>query len=340
MIPNFVSNIRVNNIDNLSLLYHKYYKGEYESKDKKDFFKIFISRAGSLNNNNLNAYKKRHEKILQSLKSNCYVIDNLELKTDWRLVVGLGGESVLETSIALHPLYGFPYIPSSAVKGITRAFAVLEKGKAADEHDKKINPNSEIDPLAVKIFGKENSAGQVTFFDALPNNIDIFDLDIMNVHYDEYYNNDSVPPADWMKPIPITFVTIKSNVHFNFFLAARNIDLVTEAKHWLHSGLVELGAGGKISAGYGYFIPLNNVIIESQSDKSISTIKKEYPIAEIVDITQKPYTAKLVDKAEIFTIGNIGNPKGLGLEVGSKIYVKIILDKNKKIQSLQFVKKV
>ena len=46
--------------------------------------------------------------------------------TDWRMVVGLGGETVLETDLTLHHLYGFPYIPGSALKGLTRAYAAGE----------------------------------------------------------------------------------------------------------------------------------------------------------------------------------------------------------------------
>jgi CRISPR-associated protein Cmr6 len=43
-----------------------------------------------------------------------------------RLVVGLGSESTLETSITLHPHYGFPYIPGSAVKGLCRTVAIYD----------------------------------------------------------------------------------------------------------------------------------------------------------------------------------------------------------------------
>jgi len=52
---------------------------------------------------------------------------NLQIKfctfqPDWRFVVGLGGESVYETSITLHHIYGFPYIPGQAVKGVVRSY--------------------------------------------------------------------------------------------------------------------------------------------------------------------------------------------------------------------------
>jgi len=51
------------------------------------------------------------------------------LKTKSRLVVGLGDESVYETSIRLHRNYGVPYIPGSALKGVAKhyVFGILAR---------------------------------------------------------------------------------------------------------------------------------------------------------------------------------------------------------------------
>lgn len=46
--------------------------------------------------------------------------------TSSRLIVGLGSTSVLETSIKLHHIYGVPYIPSSAIKGVLRVYKMWE----------------------------------------------------------------------------------------------------------------------------------------------------------------------------------------------------------------------
>jgi CRISPR-associated protein Cmr6 len=46
------------------------------------------------------------------------------------LVVGLGAEHVLETSITLHRTYGFPLIPGSALKGLTRTLALFQVADA------------------------------------------------------------------------------------------------------------------------------------------------------------------------------------------------------------------
>lgn len=42
------------------------------------------------------------------------------------MIVGLGATHTFETALTLHPLYGFPYIPGTAVKGITRAAAFYD----------------------------------------------------------------------------------------------------------------------------------------------------------------------------------------------------------------------
>jgi CRISPR type III-B/RAMP module RAMP protein Cmr6 len=49
-----------------------------------------------------------------------------DLRTQSRLVVGLGADSVLETSITLHRVYGFPIIPGNALKGLARTWALIE----------------------------------------------------------------------------------------------------------------------------------------------------------------------------------------------------------------------
>src|SRR5713226_261316 len=58
---------------------------------------------------------------------------------DWRMAVGLGGETVLETDLTLHHLYGIPYIPGSALKGLTKAYVTGEVHPS-----KKIDDDNEI----------------------------------------------------------------------------------------------------------------------------------------------------------------------------------------------------
>src|SRR6266516_7290737 len=110
-----------------------------------------------------------------------------DLTLDWRMVVGLGGETVLETDLTLHHLYGIPYIPGSALKGLTRAYAVTEEKEVfipSDKPDEAFVPSLTIEKdheTIQRIFGKQKETGTVIFFDALPQNGEArFELDIMN----------------------------------------------------------------------------------------------------------------------------------------------------------------
>ncbi len=171
---------------------------------------------------------------------------------DWRMVIGLGGESVLETDITLHHLYGIPFIPASALKGLTRAYVTGEvEGYKSDKID---NDNEEIK----RIFGSQEHAGTVIFYDAMPlNGITNFVLDIMNPHYPEYYSGNK-PPTNDQNPVPITFLTV-TNTTFTFALAHRDaskeqhVKDVEQVKIWIQEALQKYGVGGKTSAGYGYF---------------------------------------------------------------------------------------
>jgi CRISPR type III-B/RAMP module RAMP protein Cmr6 len=71
------------------------------------------------------AYRQRWEAAARSQGGEPFV-----LKTDWRMVVGLGGASVLETAMTLHRIYGFPIVPGSALKGLTRAGLLLTVAEA------------------------------------------------------------------------------------------------------------------------------------------------------------------------------------------------------------------
>ncbi len=57
--------------------------------------------------------------------------EQFSMKTKSRLIIGLGDESVYETSIRLHRNYGVPYIPGSALKGVTKhyIFSVMAEEK-------------------------------------------------------------------------------------------------------------------------------------------------------------------------------------------------------------------
>jgi len=120
-----------------------------------------------------------------------------------------------------------------------------------------VEDKKESDPSFAAVFGTpppNASAGKVIFFDAVPANPANLklDLDVMNPHYSQYYQGSS-PPADYLNPVPVFFLTIGLGSEFLFAVAAKNKDasLAQQAQGWLQAGLREMGVGAKTVAGYG-----------------------------------------------------------------------------------------
>ena len=167
-----------------------------------------------------------------------------------RMVVGLGAESVLETSVTLHRTYGIPYIPGSALKGLAASYALQKLG---DEWHK--------DGKAYKVvFGDTDDAGYLTFFDALyiPGTGykgQVLYPDVITVHHPKYYqgNKDLKPPADWDSPTPIPFLSATGT-----YLIALAAPELYESQQWIERAfeilglaLKTMGIGAKTSSGYG-----------------------------------------------------------------------------------------
>ena len=158
-------------------------------------------------------FYKLQESLWKSKLEECGInpdefLKDLRLETKTRLVVGLGDESVYETSIKLHRNYGVPYIPGSALKGVAKHYSILNltdrlinehlsidffelakrvqdalETSVTDENDEKavekavkdklkINniPNEILDEFKSlrKIFGTQSYEGSIIFFDAFP----------------------------------------------------------------------------------------------------------------------------------------------------------------------------
>ncbi len=198
--------------------------------------------------------KKLLNKVIERQKQ---IGDNtFELTTQTRLVVGLGSGSVLETSIKLHHIYGIPYIPASAIKGVLRAYRIWKLADWNEERFKEIErrvdenkPSSEEEDKITKIFGNQQQKGNLIFLDAYPISFEGFDIDIMNPHFPDYYDKDK-PPADWQNPNPITFLTIPEGTTFEFFFKNSEIyDRNLESD--LKEAFKYIGIGAKTALGYG-----------------------------------------------------------------------------------------
>ncbi|MEI7769219.1 MAG: type III-B CRISPR module RAMP protein Cmr6 [Chloroflexales bacterium] len=175
-----------------------------------------------------------------------------------RVVVGLGAEGVLENAITLHRAYGVPYIPGSALKGLTAAYAhrrLLDGTWHKEVRNKEGQVVTALGEAHKLVFGDTTSAGYVTFFDALyvPGSATATRPllpDVLTVHHPKYYQggDEAVAPADWDSPTPISFISATGR----FLVAlAGPTQWVDTAYDILSLALDELGVGGKTAAGYG-----------------------------------------------------------------------------------------
>ncbi len=177
-----------------------------------------------------------------------------EAEVNGRIVVGLGSEGVLETSITLHKTYGVPYIPGCALKGVAARFA--------RQH---LDDNWKADGGSyVTLFGNTDNAGYVTFFDAMPTSNVRMCNDIITVHHKDYYGGNK-PPADWDDPTPIPFISVTGK----YYLAlAGPENWVQPAFEILEHALNYLGVGAKTSSGYGRLKLTSEKLISRDSLKT------------------------------------------------------------------------
>lgn len=256
-------------IDNYALHFHKFVKF-INNKAKAPDFDIFDIEDQKI----INEIIEKQKRLLSIYEPN-YRFEK-QLKTSWRLAIGLGHESVYETSMTFHYIYGLPYIPSTSIKGVVRSCIINQN---FDNNEIKAISESE---TFCKIFGcpdeiKDENAkikypsairnekgkplayqGEIIFFDAFPTNCPKIKIDIMNPHFQEYYKDGKTPPMDHFSPIPIEFLTVEDTT-FRFAIASRKRPLEEyiigdkNIINWFVESLEKHGIGAKTAVGYGYF---------------------------------------------------------------------------------------
>ncbi len=201
-------------------------------------------------------------------------IREVTFKTQWRMVQGLGLESVYETSMTLHHVYGIPYIPASALKGLVRSW-IIDRAYDGKEDSALSDPrfcdwfgcpgewiieDDEGNRKRTASRDKKARKGALAFFDAYPLKAPTLQVDVMNPHYAPYYSDNSgqKPPADYYSPIPVFFLTV-AETPFRFIVGSRNAEVLAQTlkgggaiEDWLKSALLEHGVGAKTAVGYGY----------------------------------------------------------------------------------------
>lgn len=165
-------------------------------------------------------------------------------RPEWRAIVGLGTNALLGTGITLHPVYGFPVVSASALKGICRLYAerVLER------------PAKELDHALGWCEEQEGRRGDLIFLDSMPVVPPRLERDIINPLFGDYYRG-ATPPAGYLSAQPTFFLTLGQDSLYRFGVASfeRNTEAAEQGAQWLRDALDALGVGAKTCAGYGYW---------------------------------------------------------------------------------------
>ena len=153
----------------------------------------------------------------------------------------------LEISISWDPVLNLPYIPSSSIKGLVRAYVETYGGAELDE------------ALVREVFGSQGSSGLVVFTDAYPvecSGESLVEPDVLTPHYSEVRK--AIDEAS-SSPTPLVFPTIARNVTLAMVVAFRcdrgsssalDCAKVLKLSEKIRKAL-EQGIGARTSIGYG-----------------------------------------------------------------------------------------
>jgi CRISPR-associated protein Cmr6 len=260
--------LKESDIDNFNLHFNKYVH-HTETQDKERKLVLYrkevreVFKNVSFDKELIKTVSENHYSQISKLKYNFDKLENIS--PNWRLIIGLGGASVYETSMTLHHIYGFPYIPASSVKGVLRSWILVNYFNGSE--DKNAEEKAGKCENFQKIFGTQEAAGKITFFDAFPTKPPKIEVDVMTPHYGDYYtdneNKKRIAPTDTMSPNPIPFLTV-ADTPFQFLFGSKDFEINQklwtfeeggEAKtlsEWLKFALENHGIGAKTAVGYGY----------------------------------------------------------------------------------------
>jgi CRISPR type III-B/RAMP module RAMP protein Cmr6 len=219
-------------------------------------------------------------------KSHTGHVETFQARLAGRLLVNQAGGVVENAGLCLDRCFGLPYLPGSAVKGITRAQAILEVQEAKpEERDRLLQ-------LAMLLFGfggndlsdkgdfvwaggaaharkfadllkTKEWKGLASFLPAYPTEPPTLVVDMVNPHHREYYRSRGQRPAtDDEDPTPNYFPAVEAGSAFGFAVVLNRLpldcsykpgELLFAVRQWLEHAITRKGAGAKTAAGYGWF---------------------------------------------------------------------------------------
>jgi len=198
-----------------------------------------------------------------------------------RMMVNMAGGVIENAGISLDRLRGLPFIPGSAIKGISRQQALWDIHGADDDRKEELLKiallafgfgSHDIDGdfswavggvIAKRVSNQisgEEFKGCIAFLPAYPVQNCRVVVDMVNPHYPKYYSGHANPAGDDENPIPNYFPAVESGAVFQFSVVAiretPHVDaktLLDQVHKWTASAVSNKGIGAKTAAGYGWF---------------------------------------------------------------------------------------
>lgn len=227
-------------------------------------------------------YDQAYERLQRSFTRDPHC-RSAELISAGRLLVGHGNAAPTEIGLTLHPTWGTPYIPGSALKGLCAHYVETVYGADPAWRGVTWDGNRVAAPAGAlyrEMFGSPDVdgykgqmlQGAVVFHDALCRYsslggpkvaggrrfTQLLQPDVLTPHQSTYYRAQGVGawPNDYDDPIPVNFLSVAPHVPFLFAVSGPE-GWVDWAFRWLDEALTEWGVGGKTVAGYGRFFALD-----------------------------------------------------------------------------------
>lgn len=274
---------KTNGGDNGYLLLRKYLQGwnfdatkMFDDESKKAAYAKLLDASKNGNEELYTFLGRRQQVSIEAYRRLGFHCESFELVSASRMIIGIGESTVFEVGLTLHSVFGIPYIPASAIKGVTRSWAEQFEETEASSIKLIFGSETKDEKSAVN-----NQKGGVFFLDAWPVEVPELEKDIMTPHYGKYYM-DGEPPGDWLSPVPIPFVVVKSGIRFRFSVVGSKKVLperFQEMVSWLKNALTEIGIGAKTSLGYGLFVSDSNAT-DSLSESSYTALIEEKEMIE------------------------------------------------------------